>query len=32
MTVVHLAAFVAPRLRGWPRLQAWLVEIGRAHV
>lgn len=26
MTVVHLAAFAAPRLRGWPRLQAWLVD------
>ena len=26
MTVVHLAAFAAPRLCGWPRLQAWLVD------
>lgn len=26
MTVVHLAAFAAPRLHGWPRLQAWLVD------
>jgi hypothetical protein len=26
MTVVHLAAFAAPRLRGWPRLQVWLVD------
>ncbi|MEO4048717.1 hypothetical protein AAFN46_16690 [Pseudomonas sp. CAU 1711] len=26
MTVMHLAAFAAPRLRGWPRLQAWLVD------
>lgn len=26
MTVVHLAAFAAPCLRGWPRLQAWLVD------
>ena len=26
MTVVHLAAFAAPRLGGWPRLQAWLVD------
>lgn len=26
MTVVHLAAFAVPRQRGWPRLQAWLVD------